>query len=229
MPSTEQIARPADRIHSLLTPQNCTVIFIDHQPQMTFGVTSIDRQALVNNTVALAKAARIFNVPVILTTVESKSFSGLMWPQILEIFPGKQPIERTSMNSWEDKNFVAEVQKIGRKKLVIAALWTEVCLCFPAIQAMEAGYEVYAVEDASGGTSEVAHRNAMTRIVQAGGVPVSWVQVLLEFQRDWARRETYDAVMKLVIDHAGAYGQGVEYAYTMVHGQPPFPKRLSAH
>jgi nicotinamidase-related amidase len=217
------------RIHSLLTPQNCTVIFIDHQPQMTFGVTSIDRQTLVNNTVALAKAAKIFNVPVILTTVESKSFSGLMWPQILEIFPGKQPIERTSMNSWEDKNFVAEVQKIGRKKLVIAALWTEVCLCFPAIQAMEAGYEVYAVEDASGGTSEVAHRNAMTRIVQAGGVPVSWVQVLLEFQRDWARRETYDAVMKLVIDHAGAYGQGVEYAYTMVHGQPPYPKRLPSH
>jgi nicotinamidase-related amidase len=229
MPSTEQNARPADRIHSLLTPQNCTVIFIDHQPQMTFGVTSIDRQTLVNNTVALAKAAKIFNVPVILTTVETKSFSGLMWPQILDLFPGKQPIERSSMNSWEDKNFVAEVQKTGRKKLVMAALWTEVCLCFPAIQAMEAGYEVYAVEDASGGTSEVAHRNAMTRIVQAGGVPVSWVQVLLEFQRDWARRETYDAVMKLVIEHAGAYGQGVEYAYTMVHGQPPFPKRLAAH
>jgi len=217
------------RIHSLLTPQNCTVIFIDHQPQMTFGVTSIDRQTLINNTVGLAKAAKIFNVPVILTTVESKSFSGLMWPQILEIFPEKQPIERTSMNSWEDKNFVAEVQRIGRKKLVIAALWTEVCLCFPAIQAMEAGYEVYAVEDASGGTSEVAHRNAMLRIIQAGGVPVSWLQVLLEFQRDWARRETYDAVMKLVIDHAGAYGQGVEYAYTMVHGQPPYPKRLPSH
>ena len=217
------------RIHSLLTPQNCTVIFIDHQPQMTFGVTSIDRQTLINNTVGLAKAAKIFNVPVILTTVESKSFSGLMWPQILEIFPEKQPIERTSMNSWEDKNFVAEVQRIGRKKLVIAALWTEVCLCFPAIQAMEAGYEVYAVEDASGGTSEVAHRNAMLRIIQAGGVPVSWLQVLLEFQRDWARRETYDAVMKLVIDHAGAYGQGVEYAYTMVHGQPAYPKRLPSH
>jgi nicotinamidase-related amidase len=217
------------RIHSLLTPQNCTVIFIDHQPQMTFGVTSIDRQTLINNTVGLAKAAKIFNVPVILTTVESKSFSGLMWPQILEIFPEKQPIERTSMNSWEDKNFVAEVQRIGRKKLVIAALWTEVCLCFPAIQAMEAGFEVYAVEDASGGTSEVAHRNAMLRIIQAGGVPVSWLQVLLEFQRDWARRETYDAVMKLVIEHAGAYGQGVEYAYTMVHGQPPYPKRLPSH
>ena len=227
MAGQEKSVPVSSSIHSLLTPQNCTMIFIDHQPQMTFGVTSIDRQTLVNNTVGLAKAARIFNVPVILTTVETKSFSGNMWPQILEIFPDKQPIERTSMNSWEDKKFVAEVERIGRKKLVIAALWTEVCLCFPAIQAMEAGYEIYAVEDASGGTSEVAHRNAMQRVVQAGGVPVSWLQVLLEFQRDWARRETYDAVMKLVIDHAGAYGQGVEYAYTMVHGQEPFPKRFA--
>jgi len=226
MPASESVPK-SDRIHSLLTPQNCTVIFIDHQPQMAFGVTSIDRQVLMNNTVGLAKAAAIFKLPVILSTVETKSFSGNMWPQLLELFPGKQPIERSSMNAWEDKNFVAEVERIGRKKLVIAALWTEVCLCFPTIQAIEAGYEVYAVEDASGGTNETAHRNAMQRVVQAGAVPVTWLQVLLEFQRDWARRETYDAVMKLVIDHAGAYGQGVEYAYTMVHGQPPFPKRLA--
>lgn len=217
-----------DKIHSLLTPENCTVIFIDHQPQMTFGVASIDRQTLVNNTVGLAKAAKVFNVPVILTTVETQSFSGPMWPQLTELFPGKTPIERTSMNSWEDKKFVAEVERIGRKKLVIAALWTEVCLAFPAIQAMEAGYEVYAVEDASGGTSEAAHNWAMQRIVQGGAVPVTWQQVLLEFQRDWARRDTYDAVMKIVLEHSGAYGQGVEYAYTMVHKQPPYPTRLAA-
>lgn len=208
-------------IHSLLTPENCTVIFIDHQPQMTFGVANIDRQLLLNNTVGLAKAAKIFNVPVILTTVETKSFSGYMWPQLLEVFPDKMPIERTSMNSWEDTKFVAEVERIGRKKLVIAALWTEVCLCFPAIQAMEAGYEVYAVADASGGTSQIAHDMTMQRIIQAGAVPVTWQQVLLEFQRDWARRETYDAVMTLVKEYSGAYGQGVEYAYTMVHGQAP--------
>jgi nicotinamidase-related amidase len=214
-------------IHSLLTPQNCAVIFIDHQPQMTFGVMSIDRQLLFNNVIGLAKAAKIFKVPVILTTVETKGFSGYMWPQLLEIFPDKQPIERTSMNSWEDKKFVAEVERVGKKKLVMAALWTEVCLAFPAIQAMEAGYEVYAVDDACGGTSEAAHRNAMQRIVQAGAVPVTWQQVLLEFQRDWAHKETYDAVMEVVIQHSGAYGQGVEYAYTMVHGQPPFPKRLA--
>jgi nicotinamidase-related amidase len=215
-------------IHSLLDPTNCVVIFIDHQPQMTFGVANIDRQSLVNNTLILAKAAKIFKVPVILTTVETKSFSGNMWPQITELFPEINPIERTSMNSWEDKNFVQAVEKSGRKKLVIAALWPEVCLAFPAIQAMEAGYEVYAVEDACGGTSEVAHRAAMDRIVQAGAVPVTALQVLLEFQRDWARRETYNDVMSLVLEHCGAYGQGVEYAYTMVHKQPPYPKRLAS-
>jgi nicotinamidase-related amidase len=210
----------ASSIHSLLTPDNCTVIFIDHQPQMTFGVTSIDRQTLTNNVLILAKAARVFKVPVILTTVETKSFSGYMWPQLLEVFPGQEPIERTSMNSWEDRKFVAEVERIGRKKLVIAALWTEVCLAFPAIQALEAGYEVYAVEDACGGTTEVAHRNAMQRVVQAGAVPVTALQVLLEFQRDWARKETYNDVVAIVKEHCGAYGQGIEYAYTMVHGQP---------
>lgn len=208
-------------IHSLLTPENSTVIFIDHQPQMTFGVANIDRQSLVNNTVGLAKAAKVFNVPTILTTVETKSFSGFMWPQLLEIFPDQTPIERTSMNSWEDAKFVAEVERIGRKKLVIAALWTEVCLVFPAIQALEAGYEVYFVVDASGGTSQVAHDMAVQRLIQAGAVPVTWQQVLLEYQRDWARKETYDAVIGLVKEHSGAYGVGVEYAYTMVHGAPP--------
>lgn len=205
---------------SLLTPQNCTVIFIDHQPQMAFGVTSIDRQLLLNNTVALARAAHVFHVPVILTTVETSSFSGYMWPQLLAVFPGQQPIERSSMNSWEDRAFVAEVERIGRKKLVIAALWTEVCLAFPALCALEDGYEVYAVTDASGGTSKEAHDMAVQRMIQAGVVPVTWQQVLLEWQRDWARRDTYDAVIDIVKTHSGAYGMGVEYAYTMVHGQP---------
>lgn len=215
-------------IHSLLTPENSTVIFIDHQPQMTFGVANIDRQSLINNTIGLAKAAKIFNVPTILTTVETKSFSGYMWPQLLEIFPDQTPIERTSMNSWEDAKFVAEVERIGRKKLVMAALWTEVCLAFPAIQALEAGYEVYAVLDASGGTSQVAHDAAIQRIVQAGAVPVTWQQVLLEYQRDWARKETYNAVIELVKEHSGAYGVGVEYAYTMVHGAPPSNEKAPA-
>ncbi|GFO53176.1 hydrolase [Geomonas sp. Red276] len=205
----------------LLNPVNSTVIFIDHQPQMTFGVASIDRQTLFNNVMLLAKAARIFRVPVILTTVESKSFSGNMWPQLLDVFPDKTPIERTSMNSWQDKNFVEAVAATGRKKLVIAALWTEVCLAFPALEAIKAGYEVYAVEDASGGTSLTAHNAAMRRMEQAGVIPMTALQVLLEYQRDWARKETYDEVIAAVKEHGGAYGQGVEYAYTMVHGAPP--------
>ncbi|MBD1853324.1 hydrolase [Cyanobacteria bacterium FACHB-502] len=215
-------------VHSLLTPENSTIIFIDHQPQMTFGVASIDRQTLINNTVGLAKAAKVFNVPTILTTVETQSFSGYMWPQLLELFPDQTPIERTSMNSWEDTKFVAEVERIGRKKLVIAALWTEVCLVFPAIQALEAGYEVYFVVDASGGTSQIAHDMAVQRLIQAGAVPVTWQQVLLEYQRDWARKETYDAVIEIVKEHSGAYGVGVEYAYTMVHGAPPSNAKATA-
>jgi nicotinamidase-related amidase len=205
----------------LLDPRNSAVIFIDFQPQMVFGVASIDRQTLFNNVLLLAKAAKIFNVPTILTTVESKGFSGNMWPQLLDIFPDQQPVERTSMNSWEDEKFVAAVKATGRKKLVMAALWTEVCLAFPALQATKAGFEVYAVEDASGGTSVTAHNAAMRRIEQAGVVPVTSQQVLLEYQRDWARKDTYDAVIEVVKEHGGAYGQGVEYAYTMVHGAPP--------
>lgn len=208
-------------IHELLTPANCTLILIDHQPQMLFGVASMDRQLLINNTVGLAKAAKVFNVPVILTSVETKSFSGYIVPQITEQFPDKAPIERTSMNSWEDSGFRAEVERIGRKKLVIAALWTEVCLAYPAIEAVRDGYEVYAVADASGGTSVMAHDMAMQRMIQAGVVPVTWQQVLLEWQRDWARKETYYPTLDVVKAHSGAYGAGVEYAFTLVHGQAP--------
>jgi len=205
----------------LLNPQNSTVIFIDFQPQMTFGVANIDRQTLFNNVLLLAKAAKIFKVPTVLTAVESKGFSGYMWPQLLDLFPGQEPIERSSMNSWEDTKFVAAVKATGRKKLIMAALWTEVCLAFPALEAMKAGFEVYAVEDASGGTSITAHNAAMRRVEQAGAVPMTALQVLLEYQRDWAHKETYNDVMAVVKEHCGAYGQGVEYAYTMVHGAPP--------
>ena len=210
-----------EAVHTLLTPENCTLIFIDHQPQMLFGVANIERQVLINNVVGLAKAAKTFNIPTILTTVETESFSGFMWPQLLRVFPDQKPIERSSMNSWDEPKFVAEVERIGRKKLVIAALWTEVCLAFPAIDALRAGYEVYAVVDASGGMSKEIHDTAVLRLVQAGVVPVTWVQVMLEWQRDWARKQTYDAVIEIVKEHCGAYGSGVEYAYTMVHKLPP--------
>lgn len=204
----------------LLNPQNSAVIFIDHQPQMAFGVANIDRQQLKNNTVGLAKAAKIFNVPTIYTSVETESFSGYIWPELLAVHPESKPIERTSMNSWEDPKFVEAVKATGRKKLVMAALWTEVCLNFPTLMAIEAGYEVYIVTDASGGTSVDVHERSIDRMVQAGAIPVTWQQVLLEYQRDWSRKETYDAVMGLVQEHSGAYGMGVDYAYTMVHKAP---------
>ena len=204
----------------LLDPTNSALIFIDHQPQMAFGVANIDRQQLKNNVVALAKAGKIFNVPTLFTSVETESFSGYIWPELLAVHPDSQPIERTSMNSWEDAAFVRAVEATGRKKLVISALWTEVCLTFPALMALEAGYEVYVVTDTSGGTSTDAPERAIDRMVQAGAVPVTWQQVLLEYQRDWARKESYDAVMDLVREHSGAYGMGVDYAYTMVHHAP---------
>ena len=194
---------------------------IDHQSQMLFGVANFDRQGVINNVVALAKAARVFGLPVVLSTVESKSFSGNLWPQIQAVFPGKVPIERTSMNSWDDKNFVAAIEKTGRKKIVLAGLWTETCVTLPTKQAIHDGYEVYVVEDCCGDVSQLAHDNAMKRVIQAGAKPVTALVVMLEWQRDWANLATYDAVMDIVKNHFGAYGMGVEYAYTMVHGAPP--------
>jgi nicotinamidase-related amidase len=204
----------------LLTPDNCVVALIDFQPQMLFGVANFDRQSIINNVVALAKAAKVFDVPVVLTTVETKSFSGNMWPQISAVFPGQELIERSSMNSWDDKNFVAAIEKTGRKKIVLAGLWTETCVALPTVQAIHDGYEIYVVEDCCGDVSVLAHENAMKRMIQAGGKPVTSLSVMLEWQRDWAERDTYDAIMDIVKTHCGAYGMGVEYAYTMVHGAP---------
>ncbi|HDC4492010.1 TPA: hydrolase [Enterobacter asburiae] len=205
----------------VLTPANCQIIFIDHQPQMAFGVQSIDRQVLKNNTVALAKAAKVFNIPTIITTVETESFSGNTYPELLDVFPGQDILERTSMNSWDDQKVRDALQANGKKKVVVAGLWTEVCNNSFALCAMlEGGYEIYMVADASGGTSKEAHDYAMQRMIQAGVIPVTWQQVMLEWQRDWARKETYTAVMDIVREHSGAYGMGVDYAYTMVHKAP---------
>lgn len=204
----------------LLTPQNSTLLIIDHQPQMAFGVVSIDRQTLKNNVVALLKSAKVFKVPTILTSVETESFSGYMWPEILEVFPDNDVLERTSMNSWDDQKVRDTVAATGRKKLILSGLWTEVCINMCAFSAMADDYELYVVEDACGGTSEMAHRASMDRMIQAGVVPVTWQQLLLEWQRDWARKETYDTTLAVVKEHSGAYGMGVDYAYTMVHRAP---------
>lgn len=202
----------------ILTPDNCQLIFIDHQPQMAFGVQSIDRQVLKNNTVALAKSAKVFGIPTTITTVETESFSGHTYPELLAVFPEAPLLERSSMNSWDDQKVRDALKKNGRNKVVVSGLWTEVCNCTFALSAMhDADYEIYMVADASGGTSVDAHNYAMDRMVQAGVIPMTWQQVLLEWQRDWARRDTYDAVLDIVREHSGAYGMGIDYAYTMVH------------
>ena len=201
----------------LLTPDNCVVAMIDLQPQMLFGVASHDRQSIINSNMVLAKAARVFGVPTILTTVETLGFSGNKWPQILSVFPGQKLIERTSMNAWDDKNFVAAVEKTGKKKIVLCGLWTETCVALPTVQAIHDGYEIYVVEDCCGDVSLLAHDNAMKRVIQAGAIPVTALSVMLEWQRDWGEKSTYNAVMDIVKTHCGAYGAGVEYAYTMVH------------
>ncbi len=205
----------------LLTPDNCVVAMIDLQPQMLFGVASHDRQTIINCNVMLAKAARVFGVPVVLSTVESTGFSGNTWPQLLAALGNPTPIERTSMNSWDDRNFVAAIEKSGRKKIVLSGLWTETGVALPTIQAIHDGYEVYVAEDCCGDVSLLAHENSMKRVIQAGAKPVTAMSVMLEWQRDWAHKDTYAAVMDIAKNHCGVYGVGVEYAYTMVHKAPP--------
>jgi nicotinamidase-related amidase len=208
----------------LLTPANCQALFIDQQQQMAFGVQSIDRQVLKNNVVGLAKAAKVFSIPTTISTVESDTFSGNSYPELLAVFPENRILERSSMNAWDDQNVrdaLAKNAAGGRRKIVVSGLWTEVCNTTFALNCMQdTDYEIYMVADASGGTSTDAHKYAMDRMIQAGVVSVTWQQVLLEWQRDWARRDTYDAVMDIVREHSGAYGMGVDYAYTHVHKAP---------
>src|SRR5437867_9222196 len=206
--------------HKLYTPKDSAVVFIDHQPQMTFGVANIDRATLINNVVLLAKVAKEFNVPTIITAVETESFSGYVWPQLLDVFPGQQVVERSSMNSWDDAGFRKAIEATGKKNIIMTGLWTEVCVTWPTIEMLGAGYNIYVVEDCCGATSAAAQEAALSRMVQAGAVRLTTVAAFLEWQRDWAKKEHYDALMKLLRPQAGAYGVGVEYAYTMVHHAP---------
>ena len=208
----------------LITADNSAVVFIDHQPQMTFGVANIERQQLINNVVMLAKAAKEFGIPAILTAVETESFSGYIWPQLMDIFPGQQPIERSSMNSWDDAAFRQAVEATGRKNIIISGLWTEVCVTWPTLNMLNEGYNIYVVEDACGATSQLAQDAAIRRCIQAGAIPMTTIATVLEFQRDWANRDHYDALMDILREHAGAYGSGIEYAYSMVHKAPQSAK-----
>ena len=209
---------------NLYTPQDTAVVFIDHQPQMTFGVANIDRSLLINNVTMLAKVAKEYKVPAVLTAVETEGFSGYIWPQLLDVFPGQPVVERSSMNAWDDAGFRKAIEATGRKNIILTGLWTEVCVTWPAISMLAAGYTIYVVEDCCGATSSAAQDAALSRMVQAGAIRLTTVAALLEWQRDWANHEHYDALMGILKQHAGAYGSGVEYAYTMVHKAPQSAK-----
>jgi nicotinamidase-related amidase len=199
----------------LLTPDNSVLLLIDHQPQMAFGVQSHDRGAITNNVTGLAKASKTFKIPTVLTTVAAKTFSGPIFPSLREIYPDTKVFDRTSMNAWDDKGVKDTIKASGKRKLLIAGLWTEVCVVMPTLDALKEGYQVYVIADACGGTSKEAHDLAMLRMVQAGAIPVTWQQVMLEWQRDWSRQGTYEAVNNIVKEHSGAYGLGVLYAKSM--------------
>ncbi|PCC74068.1 Nicotinamidase-related amidase [Nannocystis exedens] len=200
---------------SLLTPGDHTLILIDHQSQMAFATRSIDAILLRNNAAMAARAARIFNVATILTTVAEKTFSGPIFAEIRAAQPELDLIDRTTMNCWEDQNVIDRVNKLGKSRLVIAGLWTSVCIVGPVLSAIEQGFEVYVITDACGDVSDEAHERAVTRMVQAGARPLTTLQYLLELQRDWARGETYGATTGLASELGGAYGLGIIYAKTM--------------
>jgi nicotinamidase-related amidase len=204
----------------LLTPDDHALVLIDFQSQMAFATKSIDATVLRTNAALVASAAAGFKVPTILTTVAEKSFSGPMFTEITAPFPGHELLDRTSMNTWEDAAVIAEVNRIGKQRIVLAGLWTSVCIVGPALSALAQGFEVYVIADACGDVSTEAHERAMDRMVQAGAQPMTSVQYLLEMQRDWARGDTYAMTTGIARDFAGAYGIGLNYAHAMfdAHG-----------
>lgn len=199
----------------LISPTDHALVLIDFQSQMSFATKSIDAVTLRNNAALISHAAKGFGVPTILTTVAEKSFSGPMFSEITDAFPGQKLLDRTSMNTWEDAAVIDEVNRIGKKRLVFAGLWTSVCIVGPTLSAIDQGFETYVIADACGDVSDEAHERAMDRMIQAGVRPMTSLQYILELQRDWARTETYDFTTGVAKKYGGAYGLGVIYAKTM--------------
>ena len=207
-----QAPAPSTGLKALLTPEESVLVLIDHQPFQFANLHSHEPTMIVNNVVALAKTARIFGIPTILTTVVEER-GGYLIKGLQNVFPDQKPIDRTFINTWEDERVVEAVKATGRRKVIMAALWTEICLAMPAIQAAGEGYEVYAVTDASGGVSAEAHEMAVHRMVQAGVTPITWRAVAGELQRDWAREDTAGAVGTLLAEHGG--GTGIAFAWEL--------------
>lgn len=199
----------------LLTPTDHTLILIDYQSQMAFATHSIDIPSLRNNAGLVASAAAGFGVSTILTTVAEKSFSGPMFEEVTSPFPGQALLDRTSMNTWEDAAVIAQVNKIGKGRIVFGGLWTSVCIVGPTLSALSQGFEVYVITDACGDVSVEAHERAVQRMVQAGARPMTALQYLLELQRDWARTDTYELTTGIAKKLGGGYGLGITYAKTM--------------
>lgn len=200
---------------SLVSPTDHALILIDFQSQMAFATKSIDTVTLRNNAALISHAAKGFGVPTILTTVAEKSFSGPMFSEITDAFPGQKLLDRTSMNTWEDAAVIDEVNRIGKTRLVFAGLWTSVCIVGPTLSALDQGFEAYVIADACGDVSDEAHERAMDRMIQAGVRPMTSLQYILELQRDWARSETYAFTTGVAKQYGGAYGLGITYAKTM--------------
>jgi nicotinamidase-related amidase len=203
---------------TLLDPSNHILIMIDHQSQMAFATKSIDAVTLRNNAGLVAKAAAEFNVATILTTVAEKTFSGPIFNEIKAAFPNAEVVDRTTMNTWEDGRITERINGLNKQKIVLAGLWTSVCIVGPALSALDQGFEVYMLADACGDVSDEAHERAIQRMVQLGTRPMTSLQYMLELQRDWARTETYDQTVNVAIEHGGAYGLGLIYAHSMFGG-----------
>src|SRR5271170_7434562 len=201
----------------LLSPKDHALVLIDYQSQMSFATHSIDAISLRNNAGLIARAAASFKVPTILTTVAEKSFSGPMFAEVTDPFPGQELLDRTSMNTWEDVRVIKQVNSIGKDRIVLAGLWTSVCIVGPALSALDQGFQVYVIADACGDVSTEAHERAMQRMSQAGVRPMTALQYLLELQRDWARSDTYESTTSIARVYGGGYGLGLIYAKTMFH------------
>lgn len=202
---------------TLLSPDQCAMLFVDFQAGLAFGVESTARQTLLNNAVALVRTSQVFGVPIIVSTSASRVYSGPLFPVLQAALPGIEPIERRNMNVWEDEAARSAVLAAGRKRLLVAGLLTEACVSFPVLSALSEGLDVFVVGDACGGLTAVGHELAIQRMKAAGAKMTSWLQVLLEFQRDWTRHETYAGARQIVEEHGGGYGIGLTYARDMIH------------
>lgn len=212
--ATAALAAPAPGpkpVYDQLTPENSALLLIDYQPQYAFATQSVSIDTLLNNATALTEVAQAFRIPTVITTITASAYAGPLFPQIRAAAPDVEVIDRTRINAWQDERIRDRIHKIGRKKLIIAGLWTDNCVVLPALAALKEGYEVYVVTDATGDIDAPSHERAVQRLVQAGAVPITWLPVLLELQADWTQDVTHGAVSKILKEHAGAMALGAFY------------------